>query len=97
MSKETGIVPRWLFNKNEDDEKNISYYGQPTSEEKWWTSLLFGLVFFLLSNTYTYWFISKVLVYFEGMSIAGPPMKVHLIGSLLLSFIFVIIVRLILI
>lgn len=88
-----GIIPRWLFNDKKNNNINFNYYRQPTSEEKWWTSFLYGFLFFLLSNTYTYWAMSKVLTHFEGMAIAGPPAKVHLAGSLLLTFIFIIVVR----
>lgn len=88
-----GIIPRWLFNVKENENCNFNYYRQATSEEKWWTSFLYGFLFFLLSNTYTYWLLSKCLTYFEGMPISSPPAKVHLAGSLLLTFIFIIVVR----
>lgn len=74
---------------------NISVNSQITSGQKWWAAVILGFIFFLISSSVAYNITSQITVNTIGTVLiygAGPTLT----GLLFHTFIFILVVRLIL-
>ena len=77
------------------NDKNRPICIKPTSGHKWWAAIVMGMVFAILNSPAAYYITSYVSTSFGGMElIKGRGVTIS--GLLLHTFIFVIIVRIIL-
>lgn len=85
-----------IVRQNLNDITDKNFVCSHTSEEKWWSAVVLGFIFFLLANAYTYKATSNLLVYFHGMETCESNFDPQLVLTLLHTLIFIFIVRLIL-
>lgn len=104
---ELGIIDLLLLdshmNKTDDRNENKSYninedtmIQAPTSAQKWWTALLLGMLFGIISSSFLYGitnYCSKKTIGFKTYDSCGGA---TLIGLLIHTVIFILIIRLIL-
>lgn len=68
---------------------------KPTSGQKWWASVLLGFIFAIISSPAAYYVTSKVTTSLGGMALTVGPGP-NLVGLLIHTIIFILIIRIIL-
>lgn len=89
------IQDKLLNDSRVSPDVNTSSVNPPTSGQKWWASILLGIVFALVSSPAAYYLTSTASTKLDGVALyngRGP----NLAGLLLHTLIFILIVRIIL-
>lgn len=68
-------------------------YEPPNSDKKWTISFYSGLLFFIIASPALFRIVNDLTVKFGGISILTPEGNPNILGYLLHSFVFVLIVR----
>lgn len=66
----------------------------PTSEQKWWAAIVIGFIFAIISSPLAYYATSKLTTTLGGLPLTDGPGPT-LVGLLVHTIIFVLIIRLI--
>ena len=68
----------------------------PTSGQKWWASVVLGFIFALVSSPAAYYATSTVTTSLGGLSLMQSSITPSLVGLLIHTLIFILIIRIIL-
>lgn len=68
----------------------------PSNQQKWWVSILLGLIFFLFANPVVYYIMSWCSKSIGGMDLYTPSSGPKLVCIIILTLLYIVFIRFIL-